>query len=92
MAVSVSSLSPVDFIMAIVAVVIVAVAFVAIWTPILRPAIFNLLNDANFTATWGTGLRDVGILVLDIVVFVVAFVILEIVLTNVIKKVKKATG
>lgn len=67
---------PQVFISLIISLLVLLVVFTAVWVPLVRPQIFSLMNESNFTTTWGTELQTAGVLVLDIIVFIVALVVI----------------
>ena len=78
-----------EFIMLAVYVVIISAVFLAVWSPILRPNIVAVLNDANFTATYGTGIATAALFIVDIMpflVFAALIAAIAVVIANIVKK------
>jgi len=76
-----------SLIMLVVGVAIGSTLVVATWTSTLRPNLYNMLNDSNFTGTWGVGMRDAGILFLDVIPLLIGLAFLVIMSTVFVKKV-----
>ena len=56
---------------------IIANIFLALWSPItggmLRDKLYDMLNESNFVNTYGTGMRDSVVYLLDLTVLIVFF-------------------
>jgi len=60
-------------IMTMIAIMVIVTIFLAIWTGGLRIALLALINDPNFTATYGTGIGDALVYLLDLAPLLAAF-------------------
>ncbi len=81
-----------DVIFMVIGIAIGATLFVSVWSSILRPKIYAMLNDSNFTNTWGTGMRDAVVLFLDIIVLLVGLTFLGVLATVFLKKITQIAG
>lgn len=80
-------------ILLMVAGVIFSIIFLALWNPGsgdgLRDHLYNLVNDSDFTTTYGTGIRDGLTYIIDLVPLLLLFAIFGILSGGVIYAIKK---
>ena len=64
-------------ILTIIVALVISIVFLQLWSPaggaVLRQNLYNLINDSNFTNTYGTGVRDALVYVLDLLPLLVFF-------------------
>jgi hypothetical protein len=60
-------------VMTMIAIMVIVTIFLALWTGGLRIALLALLNDPNFTATYGAGIADAMVYLLDLTPLLAAF-------------------
>ena len=60
-----------SLIVIMVAILVVVTVFLALWNPSgstgIRDVLYNLINDSDFTTTYGTGIRDALVYLIDLI-------------------------
>ena len=82
-----------NVIMAIIGAFIITIVFLQLWAPtaggMLRDKLYDLLNESNFVATYGSGVRDGLVYILDFLVLLVFFAIWGIIGQKVLKTIEE---
>lgn len=82
-----------EVILAIIGAFIITIVFLQLWAPtaggMLRDKLYDLLNETNFKATYGTGVRDGLVYILDFLVILVFFAIWGLIGHKVLKTIEK---
>jgi hypothetical protein len=81
-----------EVIMSIVGAFIITIIFLQLWAPtaggMLRDKLYDLLNESNFVTTYGTGVRDGLVYILDFIVLLVFFALWGLVGNKVLKQIE----